>query len=274
MIVYGAMTGTSIGKLFIAGIIPGIILTTLYSTHLGITLALHPEKAPPREQIPLKRCLLQTMGAWPMILLIFCVLGSIYLGIATPTEAASVGCMGVLAVAASLKLLNLKILRKITREAVQSVSMVLLVLMFAKVLGVGIGVLKVSDQLLGLVTDLDLNRYIVLGIIYLMYIFLGMVMDSLAAIVITLPITFPILVGLGFDPVWVGIAIVSLDELGLITPPVGLNLYILQGLRPNYSFSEIIMGSIPPTLLILLNLTLLTIFPKLATFLPTTMFAN
>lgn len=272
LIIYGAMCGVSVGKLFIAGIIPGIILTAAYMTYIGVRLGVQPHLAPPREPIPLKTCLIRSLSAWPVLVLVFCVIGSIYLGIATPTEAAAMGCAGAVALAAGFRSLSWEVVKKITWEAVRISGMLLLLFASARVMGLSIALLKVPEQIMAFVASLGLGRYFVLAGIYLMYIVMGMLMESLIAIVMTLPIVFPILITLGFDPIWGGIVIVMLDEMGLITPPVGVNLYVIQGLRPDYKFGEIAMGGLPFVLVIFSVLLVVTAFPQLATFLPQTMF--
>lgn len=272
LIIYGAMCGQSVGRLFIAGIIPGIILTIVYMIAIWVKLRVHPHLAPSQESTSLKICLMQSLSAWPMLILIATVIGSMYLGIATATEAAAMGCAGAVVLAIFLRLLNWKTIKAAVWEAVRISSMILLLFTYGSVMALGMGLLKIPAEIMAFVVSFSLNRYFVLGGMYLMYILLGMFTDSLASIVITLPITFPILVYFGFDPIWGGIAIVLLDEMGMLTPPIGINLFIVQGLRPEYKFSEIVKGTTPFTLCIFSVLLLVTVFPQLATFLPNTMF--
>ena len=259
LIIYGAITEVSVGKLFIAGIIPGIILTAAYMSYIGIRLKMQPELGPPREMIPWRTCLIRSIMAWPMLILILAVLGTIYLGIATPTEAAAMGCAGALALVAVFHLLTWETVKKVTWETVRTSSMILFIYAGAKVMGIGIALLKVPDQLMDIIISLGLSKHLVLSGIYLFFITGGMLMASLPLLVMVLPIIFPILVSLGFDPVWAGIVFTMLGECGALSPPVGLCLYVIQGLRPEYKFSEIAMGALPFCILILSVLVLITV---------------
>jgi TRAP-type C4-dicarboxylate transport system permease large subunit len=178
------------------------------------------------------------------------------------------GIAGAVALAAGFRLLNWEIIKKITWETVRVSSMILLLFALARIMGSGIGLLRVPDQLIALAASLGLGKYFILGGIYLVYLIGGMLMEYLALLVITLPITFPLLVSIGFDPIWGGVTLNLLGALALMTPPVGLGLYVVQGLRPEYKFGEIAMGTLPFVFVVLIVILIVTIFPQLATFLP------
>lgn len=271
LIIYGAMTDQSIGRLFIAGIFPGIVLTLLYTLYIIIRVRIHPHLAPPKSKMPLPFCLSQCLRVWPLLILIVAVIGSIYLGIATPTEAAAIGCGGSVVLAAGYRKLTWKVIKTATAETVKISAMVLLLFALARVMGIGLGILKVPGLLLSFVVSLEVNRYIILGFVYLAYLIAGMFMDELALFVMTIPVTVPILVTLGFDPIWIGVILIMLCECGMLSPPVGIALYIIQGIRPQYSFSEIALGAMPFWFVIIVAIIVLTVFPELATYLPLTM---
>ena len=274
LIIYGAMTGNSIGKLFIGGVIPGIILAAAFITYIAIRLSLQPHMGPPREPIPLKACLVKSLSAWPMLMLILSVLGSIYFGVATPTEAAAMGCAGALVIAGGFRMLNWQVIKDITFETARASSMILFIIASAKLLGLAIALLRVPDQIMAVITSAGLGDYFVLLGLYVMYMVMGMFMESLSMLIMTIPITYPVLVFAGFDPIWGGIAIVMLLELATLTPPVGFHLFVVQGLRPNYKFSEIAMGALPFCIVVILVLAIVTAFPQLVTFLPQTMISR
>lgn len=272
MIIYGALTGVSIGKLFVGGIIPGIILTAGYASYIIIRLKINPNLAPPKEPQPLKACLVRSISSFPVFLLAFFVIGSIYFGVAAPTEAGSMGCIGVVIIAASFRKLNWMVIKKATWDGINVIGMLGLLFVLTKVMGSGLVLLHIPDRVMDMVVTLGISKYYIWGAVVLMYFFMGMIMNAVLLIIITIYITFPLMVGVGFDPVWYGIFIILLQEMANITPPVGLLLFIMQGLRPDYQFTEIVKGSLPFVLVIFLVLVLLTVFPKLATFLPEVMF--
>jgi tripartite ATP-independent transporter DctM subunit len=271
LIVYGAITDTSIGKLFIGGIIPGVILAIMYMFYIAIRIKLQPDLVDTKslkQKNSLKYCIISLLKIWPVILLIIGVLGSIYAGFATATEAASIGCALTFVLAAFYRLLNWNVLKKSIVGAVQTGSMILVIFLSASLMGVYLGNAGITMNIANWVASLDISPLAIFLSIFVMYLVLGMLMDSLAAIVITLPITFPIVMNLGFDPIWYGVILTMFGEVGLLTPPVGMNLYILQGLRPNYPFVEIVKGCIPFFIVEMLAIFLMISFPKLITFLP------
>ena len=272
MIIYGAMTDQSIGKLFVAGVIPGILLTIAYTVYISTRLKMNPALAPPREIIPLKTCLRNSLGAWPIFVLIVAVIGSLYLGIATPTEAGAIGCFGGLIIVAGFRMLTWEAIKKSSWDSVRVAAMLTFLFALAKIMGNGLGLLEIPQRLVELAVTLGIGKYSLLGIIILMYVIMGCLMESLSAIVMTLPVTYPLIISAGFDPIWFGIVLVMLDELGMITPPVGMILYVIRALRPDYEFREIARGAIPFCLVVCGVLLILVAFPKLATFLPAKMF--
>lgn len=268
-IVYGIMVEQSIGRLFMAGVIPGIMLASLFMLYIGIRVAIQPHMAPKSgEALPLGKALLRLVDIWPILVLVVVVLGSIYGGIATPTEAAAIGCLGGFILVAIYRKLSWKMLRESARGAVRISSMTLLIFTGAKIMGALLTNQGVFQKMMLWVVSLPVDAYVIFFVIMLMYLILGMFMSGLAAIVITLPIVFPVIVALGFDPIWFGVVIVLQNECGLLTPPVGSSLYVLHGLRPDEPFSEVALGALPFVGVILFMLGILVLFPPLATWLP------
>ncbi len=271
MIIYGSMTGQSIGRLFIAGIIPGIMLALLFMGYIAVRVMTKPQLAPPYEKIPLKRRVLQIIGIWPIFLVMFAVLGGIYLGVTTPTEAAAIGALMALAFGLIYRKLTWSILRQCLRTTVKTTSMIMFLVVGAQLL---VGILtseRVPDNILAWVSSLAISPLAILILIYFVYLFLGCFMDGTSLMLVTLPIVFPIIDALGFDPIWFGVALVLLIEMALITPPVGLNVYVIHGLRPDHPLSEVFIGVAPFFVMTVIALVIVTVFPQLATWLPGTM---
>ena len=277
LIVYGAMTDQSIGQLFVAGIIPGIILTIAYMGYIAVRLQIQPHLVSGDaavEKLPWKECLLATRGAWPVVALFIGVMGSIYMGIATPTEAAAIGCVLTVAIAAGYRLFNWDVLKRALVGSVKTGSMVLCIFWSAKLMAIYLTYEQITAKLSQMVLSLGFSPFVILMLVVLLYLVLGMLMDALAAMVMTLPLTFPIVVTLGFDPIWYGVLLTMLIEGGLLTPPVGMNLFILQGLRPDYPFIDLIKGAAPFFFMLILVIFLIIAFPGLVTYLPRAMFVT
>src|SRR5690606_22093102 len=177
-------------------------------------------------------CFRSLAKTWPVGVLFVGVLGSIYSGIATPTESAAIGCALTFAIAAGYRLLSRDVIARVLAGSVKTTAMVLCIYWAAKLMGIYLTYDQITARLSALVLDLGLSPFVTLLALVLFYLVLGMLMDGLAAMVMTLPLTFPIVVSLGFDPIWYGVLLTMLIECGLLTPPVGMNLFILQGLRP------------------------------------------
>ncbi len=272
-IIYGIMVEQSIGRLFIAGVIPGIMLATLFMLYIGIRLTIQPHLAPKaKETMPLGKSLLQLLNIWPILVLVVIVLGSIYGGIATPTEAAAMGCLGGFILIAVYRKFSWKVVREAGQGAVRTCSMTLLIFASAKLMGALLTNQGVFQKMMHWVVALPVDAYVIFTVIMIMYLILGMFMSGLAAIVITLPIVFPVIMAYGFDPIWFGVVIVLQNECGLLTPPVGTSLYVLHGLRPHEPFSEVAIGAIPFVGVILVMLLILVFFPQLALWLPGLMY--
>jgi tripartite ATP-independent transporter DctM subunit len=269
-IVYGAMTQQSVGQLFIAGIVPGLLLTAAYMIYIGVRVHFAPALATGRPEVkPSWSYILRALlHIWPILALIVGVLGSIYGGVATPTEAAAVGCAVVVVLALLYRSLTWAVFKGSVDAAVRTSSMLLTIFLGAKLMGVYLANAGIPTLLARSVGQMDLSPTAVFLLVVVFYLVLGMAMDSLAAIVMTLPVTFPLVTSLGYDPIWYGVVLTMLAEAGLLSPPVGMNLFVLQGLRPDYRFGTIVAGAFPFFVVVLVMIGLMMAFPGLATFLP------
>jgi C4-dicarboxylate transporter, DctM subunit len=269
MIIYGAMVDQSVERLFIAGVVPGILLTLLFMAFIWVRVTMSPALVPAEEARPSwgerLRCL---PGVAPMVCLILLVLGSIWLGYATPTEAAAVGATAAMLLSAAARRLTWAVLRDSVAGTVRTTCMVLFIIVGAQILSYALVRTGVSRALTAWVVGMGLSRWFLFAIIVLLYIFLGCIIDGVSMMVLTIPILYPIVVAAGFDPIWFGIVLVIMIELGAITPPVGLNMFVIQGLSGGRPLSEIVWGSLPFGVLMLVEIVIVSMFPGLVTWLP------
>jgi tripartite ATP-independent transporter DctM subunit len=271
LIVYGAMTQQSIGQLFFGAIVPGLVLTAAYMLYVGVRVRLQPALAADRDggpPVPWGHALGALGRIWPILVLVVGVLGSIYAGVATATEAAGVGCALVVLLALLTGRLTWGIFVESVAGAVRTSSMLLTIFLGAKLMGIYLANAGIPTALARSVTGLDLPPVVVFLLVMLFYLVLGMAMDSLAAIVMTLPVTFPLVTSLGYDPIWYGVTLTMLAEAGLLSPPVGMNLFVLQGLRPQYRFATIVRGALPFFFIVVATILLMLAVPELITALP------
>lgn len=267
MIVYGIVSDVSIGKLFIAGIVPGVILGTGFSGYIIIRSLINPSLASDKNTYTWNDRIKALPQLLPILLLIILVLGSIYTGWATPTEAAAVGVMGSFIIAFFSKTLNGKVFMEIILESVKTSTMIMLIVTGASYLSVTVGYLNLPSQLTQFISDLGLSGYQLIIILSVMYIFLGMMLDGFSLIVMSLPLALPLIVAAGFDPLWFGIYLILMIEIAQITPPVGFNLFVINGLVKEDIF-KIAIYALPSFIIILLATALLTIYPEIILWLP------
>ena len=270
MIVYGTITENSIGRLFAAGIVPGILLTIFFS--LGILAhVLYSPALAPYEKVSSSwaKKFRSVQGIWPVLLLIAAVLGSIYGGIATPSEAAGLGCViAVLLAIFYYHKLDMKNLKIACLNTARTTAMVGMIIAGAMVFGYLMSALKVPSSIINLISSSEISRWYVIIGINLVLLFLGCFLEAISIIVITAPTIVPIIVALGFDPIWFGIVMTINMELALITPPVGLNLFIIGGIVPDAHMMTIIRGVLPFIILAMIFLGIVIAFPELSLWLP------
>jgi C4-dicarboxylate transporter, DctM subunit len=269
MIIYGAMVDQSVERLFIGGVVPGILLTLLFMAFIWVRVTMTPSLVPPAETAPSWGERVRSLpGVAPMVCLILLVLGSIWLGYATPTEAAAVGATAAMLLAALARRLTWTVLHESVAGTVRTTCMVLFIIVGAQILSYGLVRSGVSRALTAWVVGMGLSRWLLFTIIVLLYIFLGCIIDGVSMMVLTIPILYPIVIAAGFDPIWFGIVLVIMIELGAITPPVGLNMFVIQGLSGGRPLSEIVWGSLPFGVLMLVEIVVISMFPGLVTWLP------
>jgi len=275
MIIYGAFVGASVGRLFIGGVMPGVILAGLFMTYIGIRSVLNPSLAEPRQRMTWRYfpdAIMAFKDVWPMLIIMVTILGGIYAGIMTPTEAAAVSCVEALIIAGILGKLNFTLVKKSALGALGTTGMVMFIIIGAKIMGQSLSMLKVPAQLCAMLAAADVSPLIVwLGVI-LLYLVMGCFMDGISMMLLTLPITYPLLITtFGFDPIWFGILVTILVECALITPPVGINVYVIHGITGGTNIGEVFKGVTPFLICMLLIIALLTYVPDLVTWLPNQM---
>lgn len=271
MIVYGSLTDTSIGKLFIAGIVPGLLLTGCFMLFIA-GHALITRQGIREASVPLAERIALLKDLVPPAVVFFIVMGSLYAGVATTTESAALGVVASLAFAWKSGKLSWTLLQHCFVQTAKTSGMILLIITAAFVLNLAISLTGVAETMTQWVTSFGLSQVQLLLVLVVFYFILGMFMDVLSMMVATIPITFPIVTAVGVDPVWFGIFIVLMCELGLITPPVGMNLFVVHGIRPdNGGIRDAMVGAVPYVVIMLLFTLLLIAVPDLAVWLPSHM---
>jgi tripartite ATP-independent transporter DctM subunit len=268
LIIYGFLTQSSIPGLFLAGILPGIGLALVFSIIILILCLVKPQLAGRRVVRPQESKLKGLVHLIPILLLFLVVVGSIYAGWATPTEAAALGVLFALLLAVAYRRLSMRMLRESLEGTMRSTAMIMLILLAANFLNFVFARMGMTRQLTSFLEGLNITSLQTLLVIILFYIVLGFFVETLSLMVITIPIVTPVVFSLGYDPVWFGIMLILLIEMALITPPVGLNLYVVQGVRGHGSMSDVMIGAVPFVLAMLIMLGLLIVFPQIALFLP------
>ncbi|RTE66493.1 TRAP transporter large permease [Amphritea opalescens] len=274
LLIYGATQNVSIGKLFMAGLIPGVIIAVCFSAWIFIRASIGTKVAPPAtEPFCWKEVRQGLMQVWPLPILIFFVLGTIYMGIATPTEAAALGVAAAIVIGFSWGDLTITTLWKAFHNASFMFGAIALILVGTSILAQAVSLLGLPRAAVEMISDLGFGRYGVLVMVILVYLLLGCFFDGISLLLMTLPITFPMVTSMGFDPVWFGIIVTLLMEVGMITPPVGLNLFVLSAITKNeVNVTQAAKASLPYWLILLMAVALLTISPSIVLWLPNTIF--
>ncbi len=271
MIVYAILAEVSIGKMFMAGILPGLLLSGIYSCYIIYRGIRNPEIAPKtQESYSWKERLVGLKDLAPTVILILMVLGSIYGGVATPTEAAALGVLGATVFAFLNRQMNLKILFECLVGAVKTNAMIMMIVVGAGFLSRVMGFLGIPAAITRTITELGLSPYMLMILLGVFYVILGCLLDGFSIVVMTLPIALPMVTAAGFDPIWFGIYLILMVEVSQITPPVGFNLFVIQGLTDE-PIVRVAKYALPFFFLMLLTTAILTIFPKIALFLPNLM---
>jgi C4-dicarboxylate transporter DctM subunit len=268
MIIYAVLTDTSIPKLYLAGIIPGLGLAALFMLIVAVACTIRPEWGGTRIRASWGERLASLPHLLPPFLIFLVVVGSIYAGLATPTEAASLGVVAAIGLAAFYRRLSVPMLLEVFENTMRTTAMIMLIIVAAYFLNFVITGIGLTGLITSAVASLGLSKYAMLVAMVVFYLVLGCFMETLSMMITTIPIIVPVMVALGFDPIWLGIIIVILIEAALITPPVGLNLYVVQSLRASGSLNDVIAGSLPFVVAMIVLIGLLTLIPDLALWLP------
>jgi C4-dicarboxylate transporter DctM subunit len=266
--VYAIITQQDIGKLFMAGIVPGILALFMYVITIAILVKLRPDMLPAGPVQPWSERVRGLKEVWAPLVLFAFVIGGLYGGVFTPTEAGGMGAGGAFLLGVLRGKLSRAQIREALLSATRTSAAVFTVLIGALLFGYFLTITQVPQRLTELLSSLGLGPYGVLALIMLMYLVLGCLMDAMAMIILTVPIIYPIVIGLGFDPIWFGIIIVMTVELGLIHPPVGMNVFVIKSVVKDVSFSTIFKGVIPFVITDLIRLLILIAFPMIALWLP------
>lgn len=268
MIVYGTFTETSVAKLFMAGVMPGFLLTAMFMTYIAVHAWLKPEVAPvERGARSAKELGDAIFDVAPFIALIAGTMGSIYSGLVTPTEAAAVGCLLAMVIAAACGEFDLRVLKAALQTCVRVCGNILFIVYAAFVFSYAISYAGVGEQITQFLVDLKLSKLEFFFALLVLYTVLGCLVESLGMIVVTVPLLYPVLLQYGIDPIWFGVILVLFIEMGQISPPIGINLFVIQSIWTG-KLSDVVMGTIPFHLLLFVLLGLLVLFPDIAMWLP------
>lgn len=271
MVLYGALVEESIARLFMAGVLPGLLMAAIFMVFIAILLLLKPRYAPPRSAMSGGFQAGEAVHVFPVLGLLVLVLGSIYTGIATPTEASAVGAAGAIVLALGYRGFSRRVFAEALMATVKTTCMVALIIICAQILSTALTYSGVSRAVSEWVLGMGLGKWQFFLALVVLYIVLGCFVDGVSMIYMTLPVLLPVVKAFGFDLIWFGVILTVLIELGQITPPVGLNLFTIHAISGGARFSEVAIGSAPYVGLMLLVILLLCIWPEIALWLPTTM---
>lgn len=268
LVIYGVLTNSSVPKLYLAGIIPGAVLAGLFILTVVIACLIKPSWGGEKIHATWGERLRSLVDLAPPLAIFLLVVGSIYAGVATPTEAAALGVIGALILAAWFRRLSWVMLRDAIEGTMRSTAMIMLIVLAAGFLNFVMSSTGLTAALTSSITSLGLPKEAMLAVVVLFYLVLGCFMETLSMMITTIPIIAPIMIGLGFDQVWLGIVIIVLVEAALITPPVGLNLFVVHSVRPNGSMNTVIKGALPFVVAMFVLIFVMAVWPDLVLWLP------
>ncbi|MFA6175708.1 MAG: TRAP transporter large permease, partial [Phycisphaerae bacterium] len=267
-IVYGILTEQSIGKLFIAGVIPGLMIAAMFCVQIYIQCKLKPSMGPAGEKTSFKEKLISLKGVIETILLFVFVMGGMFAGFFTPTEAAAMGALGILIIAAVRKNITLKILARSLFETIRTSCMVMVIIAGAVIFGRFLAISRVPFELASSLSTMPLPPWVIIFFIIIFYLIAGCFVDALALVLLTVPIFYPVVIGLGYNPIWFGVIIVVVTQMGVITPPVGINVYVVSGIERDIPLQTVFKGSMPFLYTLVIAAIILVAFPSISVFLP------
>ncbi len=275
LILYGVLTMENIGELLIAGFIPGILMAAMFMLTIYIQVSRNPNLAPVHQETATwKERLASLKNVWAFLVIFLLSIGGIYFGFFTPTEAGGVGALGAFIIALVTRSLGWKQFVESLIETVRLTAMIFFILIGAMLFGSFLAISKLPMALTSLVADVDISRYVILFVILIVYFILGMFMEGISILVLTIPIVYPLIVDLGFDGVWFGIIMVLVLNMGLLTPPMGLSVFVISGVVKEIPIQTIFRGVVPMLVTIIIFTIILIIIPEIVTFLPEMMRQN
>ncbi len=267
LVIYGIMTESDIGQLFAAGILPGLLGVFCYLCAVAAATKINPKIGPRGERVSWPDRLRSLKGVWGVLLLFFIVMGGIYAGIFTPTEAAGIGATGAFFFTLFRKKLTWVILKKVLVDSASTTAMIFFLLIGSMIFANFVNVVGLPGALADFVLSWDVSPFVVILILMFVYVILGCILESMSMIVLTVPVFYPMIQALGFDLIWFGIVVVVVTEISLITPPVGLNVFVLKAVLPDVKVSTIFKGVTPFWIADIVRLTLIVTFPGISLFL-------
>ena len=269
--VYGIITEQNIGQLFIAGLVPGLLAVALYMLTVSVIARLRPSEMPVGSRQPWSVRFAALRDVWAIALLFLLVVGGIYAGAVTPTEASALGAVGALAIGVARRRLDWEAIRECLVDSLRISISIFFVFIGALLFSYFLAITRTPQNVAEYLTALPVNRYVIMVLILVLYLLLGCVLDSMAMVVLTVPILFPVVTGLGFDPIWFGVLVVVAIELGLITPPIGMNVFVINSVERDIGLATIYRGLVPFILIDVIRMGVLLAFPSIALFLPSLM---
>ena len=274
LVLYGIITENSIGKLLIAGVVPGLLTAGMYVVGIVIWSKVNPNVMPPSStNYSWRDKWSSILPLWAFILLAVIVLGSIYLGVATPTEAAAVGAFGALVIPLVRRQIDIRGIMHAVKRTIKVTTMIFMIIIGAMIFGYFLTLTQATQGLIQLITDLNVSPSIAFFLLVIMYLVLGCFLDVIAIMLITLPLVYPLIIALGFNPIWFGVVVVKLIEIALITPPLGMNAYVVS-VSTDIPVEDVFKGTAVMLSFEFITLTLLIFFPSIITWLPSMMFVN
>lgn len=270
LIIYGIITEQSIGKLFLAGFIPGVMETVFYIFTIAYLTYFKPHHGPRGPKTTFREKIAALKKIWEVVLLFIVVIGGIYKGVFTPTEAAGIGAFGTFIFALVRGKMNWVVFKDSLASTSKTTGMLFMIILGAMILGYFLSVTQLPSNIAGSIAEMPVNRYVILVFVLVITLALGCVMDSMAIVLLTIPVFYPLIVRLGFDPIWFGILVVRVTEMGLITPPVGLNVFIIKGIS-GVPIGTIFRGVFPHLIADAIQVAFLIAFPQIVLFLPNMM---
>ena len=268
LVLYGILTMEPIGKLLIAGLVPGILQMLLFMLAIYLMVLRNPSLAPVTEKKPFKEKIVSLNSVWPFVLLFLISVGGIYFGFFTPTEAGGIGAFGAFLLAVLTRRLSWEDFKASLSGTTRLTAMIFFILIGADIFSKFLALSKIPVAVTKFVSNLDLSPIIIIIFILFIYFILGMFLEGIAIYVLTLPVVYPLVTMLGFDGIWFGVVMIFVMNMGLLTPPLGLSVYIISGVAKDVPIQRIFKGVIPMLVMIIVCLALIVIFPEIVTFLP------